>query len=151
MSQSYVTFAKKIPLGDRKGQIVYNVRAVSYGTLSTDAVAKQISQESTATSADVKAVLDRYAYYVVDNLRKGYAVELLGFGKLYLRFITKPGVTDPKQANAKQVKSIVPEFRPSFTLDRNGKRTYDLIPERITIVKFNPKGEAEEEPEEIGG
>ena len=144
MSQSYTTFAKKIPLGDRKGQIVYNVRAVSYGTLSTDAVAKQISQESTATTADVKAVLDRYAYYVVENLRKGYSVELLGFGTVFLRFITKPGVTDPTLANAKQVKSIVPDFRPSFTRDRNGKRTYDLIPERVTIVKFNANGETEE-------
>ena len=40
------------------------------------------------------------------------------------------------------MKSIVPAFRPSFTVDRNGKRTYDLIPNRITLVKY---GEEEKE------
>lgn len=34
------------------------------------------------------------------------------------------------------MKSIVPAFRPSFTVDRNGKRTYDLIPNRISLVKY---------------
>ena len=104
--------------------------------MTTDQVAKQISTESTATTADVKAVLDRYAYYVMDNLAKGYNIELLGFGTLYLRFITNKSVTDPKKAKSNLVKSIVPAFRPSFTVDRNGKRTYDLIPNRISLVKY---------------
>ena len=84
----------------------------------------------------MKAVLDRYAYYVMDNLAKGYNIELLGFGTLYLRFITNKSVTDPKKAKSNLVKSIVPAFRPSFTVDRNGKRTYDLIPNRISLVKY---------------
>ena len=37
------------------------------------------------------------------------------------------------------MKNIVPAFRPSFTVDRNGKRTYDLIPERISLVKYGEK------------
>lgn len=123
-------------MGTRKGETVYSVRPVSNGTLTTDQVAKQISTESTATTADVKAVLDRYAYYVMDNLAKGYNIELLGFGTLYLRFITNKSVTDPKKAKSNLVKSIVPAFRPSFTVDRNGKRTYDLIPNRISLVKY---------------
>ena len=123
-------------MGKREGETVYSVRPVSNGTLTTEQVAKQISTESTATTADVKAVLDRYAYYVMDNLAKGYNIELLGFGTLYLRFITNKSVTDPKKAKSNLVKSIVPAFRPSFTVDRNGKRTYDLIPNRISLVKY---------------
>lgn len=136
MSKYYSVFSRTLTMGTRKGETVYTVRPVSNGTLTTDKVAKQISTESTATTADVKAVLDRYAYYVMDNLAKGYNIELLGFGTLYLRFITNKSVTDPKKAKSNLVKSIVPAFRPSFTVDRNGKRTYDLIPNRITLVKY---------------
>lgn len=136
MSKYYKVFSRTLTMGKREGETVYSVRPVSNGTLTTDQVAKQISTESTATTADVKAVLDRYAYYVMDNLAKGYNIELLGFGTLYLRFITNKSVTDPKKAKSNLVKSIVPAFRPSFTVDRNGKRTYDLIPNRISLVKY---------------
>ena len=136
MSKYYKVFSRTLTMGKREGETVYSVRPVSNGTLTTDQVAKQISTESTATTADVKAVLDRYAYYVMDNLAKGYNIELLGFGTLYLRFITNKSVTDPKKAKSNLVKSIVPAFRPSFTVDRNGKRTYDLIPNRINLVKY---------------
>lgn len=136
MSKYYKVFSRTLTMGKREGETVYSVRPVSNGTLTTEQVAKQISTESTATTADVKAVLDRYAYYVMDNLAKGYNIELLGFGTLYLRFITNKSVTDPKKAKGNLVKSIVPAFRPSFTVDRNGKRTYDLIPNRISLVKY---------------
>ena len=137
MSKYYSVFSRTLTMGTRKGETVYSVRPVSNGTLTTDQVAKQISTESTATTADVKAVLDRYAYYVVENLAKGYNIELLGFGTLYLRFITNKAVSEPKKANANLVKSIMPGFRPSFSVDRNGKRTYDLIPNRISLVKYS--------------
>lgn len=138
MSKSYVVFSKLLTMGERKGETVYSVRPVSYGILTTEEVAKQISTESTATPADVKAVLDRYAYYVVDNLKKGYSIELLGFGTLFLRFVTDKSVTNKKKANANLVKALIPGFRPSFKVDKNGKRIYDLIPERIQLVKYNP-------------
>ena len=147
MSKYYSVFSRTLTMGTRKGETVYSVRPVSNGTLTTDQVAKQISTESTATTADVKAVLDRYAYYVMDNLAKGYNIELLGFGTLYLRFITNKSVTDPKKAKSNLVKSIVPAFRPSFTVDRNGKRTYDLIPNRISLVKY---GEEESKDDSAG-
>lgn len=127
--------------GANKGVTYYNVRPVSYGTLTTEDAAKQISAESTATPADVKAVLDRYAYYVKENLKKGYDVELLGFGKLYVRFITGKSVTDKSKANANLIKVLVPGFRPSFTIDKNGKRTYDLLTDRLTLTKYTPEEE----------
>ena len=57
--------------------------------------------------------LDRYTYYVKENLKKVYDIELCGFGKLYLRFLTGKAVEYEKDANAKLVKSILPAFRPS--------------------------------------
>ena len=151
MSKSYKVVKKTMNMGEKKGQTVYSVRPVSYGTLTTEEVAKQISTESTATTADVKAVLDRYAYYVVENLAKGYNIELLGFGTLYLRFITNKAVSEPKKANANLVKSIMPGFRPSFSVDHNGKRTYDLIPNRISLVKYSEDNDPNGDNKPSGG
>lgn len=136
MSKSYKVAKKTINMGEKKGQTLFSVRPYSYGTLTTEEVANQIAVESTATPADVKAVLDRYAYYVKENLKKGYDIELLGFGKLFIRFITGKAVEDESKANAKLVKSLVPAFRPSFTKLQNGTRLYNLIPSNsLSTVK----------------
>lgn len=136
MPTAYKVMKRVIQLGDRKGETVYNVAPVCYGTLTTDDVARQIATESTASPGDVKNVLDRYAYYVAENLKKGYAIELLGFGKLYLRFVNGKSVSAEKDATATLVKALVPGFRPSFTMVNNS-RIYDLIPEKIGLVKYN--------------
>ena len=60
MSKSYKVLKTVVHMGPKNGKTLYSVRPYSYGTLTTDEVAKQISMESTATPADVKAVLDRY-------------------------------------------------------------------------------------------
>lgn len=135
MSKAYRVIAKTIPVGDRKGEQVYTVSLVSYGLLDTEEVAKQISAESTATPADVKAVLDRYAYYVKENLKKGYDVELLGFGTLSIRFVKSHSVADAKMANGKLVSRLLPAFRPAYTM-HNGTRIYKLIPDKVSLVKY---------------
>ena len=61
---------------------------------------------------------------------------MLGFGKLYIRFITGKAVEDESKANAKLVKSLVPAFRPSFTKLQNGSRIYNLLPASIELVKY---------------
>ena len=145
MSKAYKVITKTIPVGERKGDMVYTISPVSYGLLTTDEVAKQISTESTATPADVKAVLDRYAYYVKENLKKGYDVELLGFGTLTIRFMIAHSVDDPKMATAKLVNSLLPAFRPSYTM-HNGTRIYSLIPEKVTLVKYGDNTDRESSP-----
>ena len=124
MSKAYKVVAKTIPTGDRKGETVYTVSPVSYGLLTTDEVAKQISTECTATPADVK-----------ENLKKGYDVELLGFGTLTIRFMISHSVDDVKMATGKIIDSLLPAFRPSYTM-HNGTRIYNLIPEKVTLVKY---------------
>ena len=136
MSKSYKVSKKTMNMGPKKGKTVYSVRPYSYGTLTTKDIANQIAMESTATPADVMAVLDRYTYYVKENLKKGYDIELFGFGKLYLRFLTGKAVETEKEANAKLVKNILPAFRPSYYLLKNGSRVYNLIPDSIELVKY---------------
>ena len=80
MSKSYKVSKKTMNMGPKKCKTVYSVRPYSYGTLTTKDIANQIAMESTATPADVMAVLDRYTYYVKENLKKGYDIELFGFG-----------------------------------------------------------------------
>lgn len=136
MSKSYKVVKKTINMGVREGETVYTVNPVSYGLLTTEDVAKQISAESSATPGDVLAVLERYAFYVKQNLKNGYDIELLGFGTLFLRFVTGKAVTDKEKANASLVKALLPGFRPSYTLLRNRSRLYSLIPENIQLVKY---------------
>ena len=135
MSKAYKVISKTIPVGERKGETVYTVSPVSFGLLTTDEVAKQISTESTATPADVKAVLDRSAHYVKENLKKGYDVELLGFGTLTIRFVINHSVGESKMATGKIVSSLMPAFRPSYTMHK-GTRIYNLLPEKVTLVNF---------------
>ena len=151
MSKSYKVAKKTINMGEKKGQTLFSVRPYSYGTLTTEEVANQIAVESTATPADVKAVLDRYAYYVKENLKKGYDIELLGFGKLFIRFITGKAVEDESKANAKLVKSLVPAFRPSFTKLQNGSRIYNLLPASIELVKYGEEKKDKTDGETTGG
>lgn len=138
MSKAYKVVQRRLTVGENKGKFIYTVIPVSYGLLTTEEAAKQISEESSVTSADVKAVLDRYAYYVSENLRKGYDIELLGFGTLSLRFKKVKGVPTAEEADAKMVESILPAFRPSFKMI-NGARVYNLVSEKISLVKYNPQ------------
>ncbi len=150
MSKSYKVVKKTINMGVREGETVYTVNPVSYGLLTTEDVAKQISAESSATPGDVLAVLERYAFFVKQNLKNGYDIELLGFGTLFLRFVTGKAVTDKEKANASLVKGLMPGFRPSYTLMRNKSRLYSLIPENIQLVKYGEE-EKKDSTTEGGG
>ncbi|MCD8310187.1 MAG: HU family DNA-binding protein [Prevotellaceae bacterium] len=140
MSKPYKVRAHKVGFGDPNGQVVYSVFPVSFGTLTTEDAAKQISEESSLTTGDVKNVLDRYAHYVVQNLRQGYNIELLGFGRLYLRFINKHSVGSRAEADASLVSRIVPAFRPSYKFIGHKERRYDLIPEKIQLERLPDSG-----------
>ena len=136
MSKAYKVTKRTVMFDKKNPKTVYSVSPVNYGTLTTDDVANQIAAESSATPGDVKNVLDRFAYYVKENIKKGYQIQLLGFGYLSIRFITTGTAKAEKDANAKLIQSLVPSFSPSFKVI-NGKRIYDLLPDKITLVKYN--------------
>ena len=50
--------------------------------------------------------------------------------------VTKRTAKTEKEANAKLIQSLVPSFTPSFKLVK-GKRIYDQMYEKITLVKYN--------------
>ena len=136
MSKAYKVTKRTVMFDKENPQTVYSVSPVNYGTLTTDNVAHQIAAESSATPGDVKNVLDRFAYYVKENIKKGYQIQLLGFGYLSIRFITTGTAKAEKDATAQLIQSLVPSFSPSFKVI-NGKRIYDLMPDKITLVKYN--------------
>ena len=135
MSKAYKVTKRTVMFDKKNPKTVYSVSPVNYGTLTTDDVANQIAAESSATPGDVKNVLDRFAYYVKENIKKGYQIQLLGFGYLSIRFITTGTAKAEKDATAKLIQSLVPSFSPSFKVI-NGKRIYDLMPDKITLVKY---------------
>ena len=136
MSKAYKVTKRTVMFDKQNPKTVYSVSPVNYGTLTTDDVANQIAAESSATPGDVKNVLDRFAYYVKENIKKGYQIQLLGFGYLSIRFITTGTAKAEKDATAKLIQSLVPSFSPSFKVI-NGKRIYDLMPDKITLVKYS--------------
>ena len=79
MSKAYKVTKRTVMFDKSNPKTVYSVSPVNYGTLTTDDVANQIAAESSATPGDVKNVLDRFAYYVKENIKKGYQIQLLGF------------------------------------------------------------------------
>ena len=135
MSKAYKVTKRTVMFDKENPKTVYSVSPVNYGTLTTDDVANQIAAESSATPGDVKNVLDRFAYYVKENIKKGYQIQLLGFGYLSIRFITTGTAKAEKDATSKLIQSLVPSFSPSFKVI-NGKRIYDLMPDKITLVKY---------------
>ena len=135
MSKAYKVTKRTVMFDKKNPKTVYSVSPVNYGTLTTDDVANQIAAESSATPGDVKNVLDRFAYYVKESIKKGYQIQLLGFGYLSIRFITTGTAKAEKDATAKLIQSLVPSFSPSFKVI-NGKRIYDLMPDKITLVKY---------------
>ena len=150
MSKAYKVTKHTVMFDKDHPKTVYSVQPVSYGLLTTEDVANQIAAESSATPGDVKNVLDRYAYYVKENLKKGYDVELLGFGKLTIRFIISHSVDDMKLATGKIVDCLMPSFRPSYTM-HNGTRIYSLLPEKVTLVKYGEDGSSENGGSSEGG
>ena len=150
MSKAYKVTKRTVMFDKSNPKTVYSVSPVNYGTLTTDDVANQIAAESSATPGDVKNVLDRFAYYVKENIKKGYQIQLLGFGYLSIRFITTGTAKAEKDATAKLIQSLVPSFMPSFKVV-NGKRIYDLMPDKITLVKYNGSIPADSTIEDTGG
>ena len=136
MPKAYKVTKRTVMFDKENPKTVYSVSPVNYGILTSEDVANQIAAEPSATPGDVKNVLDRYAYYVKENLKKGYSIQLLGFGNLTIRFITTGTAKTEKEANAKLIQGLVPSFTPSFKII-NSKRIYDLLPDKITLVKYN--------------
>lgn len=149
MPQAFFARKYRVPHTDPKEE-VYKPVPYYYGTLTTQDAAAQISEESSLTKGDVLNVLDRYQHYVIQNLQKGYKIELLGFGTLLNRFVTRKGVGTAEEVKAGLITRVIPAFKPAF-IRLNGSRRYLLQSERTTLTRVSFDGSAlPEEPTEPG-
>ena len=149
MPQAFLARKFRVPNSEPQRE-VYKPVPYYYGTLSTEDAAGQIAEESSLTKGDVLNVLDRYRYYVSQNLQKGYKIELLGFGTLYNRFVTAKGVETSDEVKAGLIRKIIPGFSPSFTLV-NGIRRYSLLTEKTTLTRVSLDGTAVSDDSTTGG
>lgn len=136
MSQAYKVKKTVIAVGSRKGETVYTPKLITYGKKSTEDAASQISEESSLTEAEVLGVLNRYKRYVIERLKDGYCVELLGFGTIYTRMQRSGSVESAEEVNSSLIKTLLPGFRPYYTVI-NGNRSYTLMPDKISLVKVD--------------
>ena len=58
---------------------------------------------------------------------------------------------DEKNANAKLVKSLIPSFRPAYSLLKNGSRVYNLVPDNIELVNYDDEKKSKTPGDSDGG
>ena len=92
-------------------------RTVHPTTVDTAALAKQISQNTTATLADTLAVLTSLVQVMNNNLSNSIKVKLDGFGYFYVSAKTS-GALDKEEWNIREnLKSTRVRFQPTNTRD----------------------------------
>jgi predicted histone-like DNA-binding protein len=103
--------------------------AVQGDNVSTDRVAQMVSDSSTATPADVRAVLGGAAHYLAGLLAEGDSVSLEGIGTFRLT-IASEGVEDAERFRP----SNIVGFRVVFTPDA------ELVKEVDKKIKYRDSG-----------
>lgn len=151
MAQPFTTKKMELRIGPRKGETVYYAQGFYFGTISTQQVAAQISQESALTQADVIGVIERMAYFCKSHAALGYRIKIDGMGMFYNELITSGSVTKEEDVTARLIKSIRPAFSPEYTIVNKSFR-YALLPEKVELVKidFNNAGASSPKGEEGG-
>ena len=147
MPQAYKAKKTVIAVGSRKGETVYTPKLISYGKKTTEDAALQISEESSLTEAEVLGVLNRYKRYVIERLKDGYCVELLGFGTIFTRMQRTGSAESAEKVTASLIKTLIPGFRPYYTVV-NGNRIYNLMPDKICLVKAEDTADTDAEDKE---
>lgn len=136
MAQPYGVRKIDLKVGPRKGETVYAVQPRYYGTISTQEMAAQISQESALTQADVMGVIERAVHYCQTHMALGYKINFSGMGLFYNELITSKTVPSAKMVNARLIKCVRPAFSPEYTIVNRTFR-YTLLPEKVALVKVD--------------
>lgn len=90
-------------------------QAVNNGYVSFDELCKEISENCTLTSADVKAVLDRMNFTLDRNLRAGRIVQFGEIGNFRMS-VGSSGATDEKAFSSSQIRKPKIIFTPGKKL-----------------------------------
>ena len=91
--------------------------------VSTEQLCKRIAAESTASPADVRAVLTALAPIMADYMAQGRSVKLDGIGTFYFTAVAaKGGVATEKEVTANQITGVRVRFIPETRFQGGGTR-----------------------------
>ena len=89
--------------------------------VSTEQLCKRIAAESTASPADVRAVLTALAPIMADYMAQGRSVKLDGIGTFYFTAVAaKGGVATEKEVTTNQITGVRVRFIPETRFSKNG-------------------------------
>lgn len=149
MAQPFTTKKTELRIGPRKGETVYYAQAYYFGTISTQQVAAQISQESALTQADVIGVIERMAYFCKSHTALGYRIKIDGMGMFYNELLTTGSVAKEEDVTARLIKCVRPAFSPEYSIVNNSFR-YAMLPEKVELVKIDFKNAGSTVPSDGG-
>lgn len=118
--------------------------------MSLAQIVKRVEKRSTASSADVKAVLDALQYEIMEALENGNTVRLgdLGSFRLTMKAQGAATVAEAKKKGARLIKQVNVQFTKSTTMrDTLDARLLDFAPQEDIINASDGKNShAEEKP-----
>ena len=118
---------------------VYYPRAVTVGSaVSTDQIAEALSNRSTVTKTDVKAVLAEMADVMSQYMAQGKSVKLDGLGSFRLGLNTK-GVSNEEDFNFQsQLQHVKVNFTPETTYPTSpGAATRNMVSKGIEWIEYD--------------
>lgn len=102
---------RKMNVGPKAGKIIYSAAPVLGQKVSFHELCKEIADDSTVGTADVKAVLDRLSKVIVRNLKKSLAVDCGDLG-IFRPSLTSKSVEDPKEFKTSMIAPARVVFTP---------------------------------------
>lgn len=133
----------KSPLGQKEGESEqYHARVLPRMTASFDDVSEYISESSTLTTGDVKAVIDALAKAMVKELKMGNRFHIEGIGYFQMT-VDCPPTDNPGAARANAVRFKSVSFQPEITLKRKLRNTQFERAARKSHSQALPSGEME--------
>lgn len=120
---------------DKKGEKKYHARVVSYSTVDTEQIIRNIHTSCTLTRGDIKACLAELSRVLAEKLLGGERVHLEGLGYFQVTLQCDSGATNPK-TRSHHVSYKTVKFRPDKEL--NQEMTH-LKVERSSIRKHSER------------
>jgi predicted histone-like DNA-binding protein len=89
----------------------------STGRVTMRRLAKEASDMSTLSTADMMAAIEACLTLIPEHLAKGHVVELGEFGNFWLRF-RADGAASPAEVRGEQITRLIPRFMPGKEFKR---------------------------------
>lgn len=125
-----------------QGSKLYYAQAKSVGTSGMERLCSMISERSTVSSADVKAVLDSLIYVMKLELSDGKIVQMGEFGNIRMTF-GSVGTATEKEFNATKIRRPKYTFTPGKALRDQAKvlSFEKIVPETAKKEEENDRPE----------